>query len=78
MVATIGSSRDRDPVRGHLPLHGPVTLISDRAGLVMDSGAKVKMRGVQVGQVGRVTGGQGPVNLELEIEPDQIDTFRPT
>ena len=32
----------------------PVTLTSDRAGLVMESGAKVKMRGVQVGRVSSV------------------------
>ena len=30
----------------------PVTLTSDRAGLVMETGAKVKMRGVEVGRVG--------------------------
>ena len=29
----------------------PLTLVSDRAGLVMEPGAKVKLRGVQVGQV---------------------------
>lgn len=32
----------------------PVTVISDRAGLVMNPDAKVKMRGVQVGQVERI------------------------
>ncbi len=35
----------------------PVTLVSDRAGLVMEVGAKVKLRGVQVGEVGTITGG---------------------
>ena len=30
----------------------PVTLVADRAGLVMENGAKVKLRGVQVGEVG--------------------------
>ncbi|MGA9488789.1 MAG: MlaD family protein, partial [Mycobacterium sp.] len=29
----------------------PVTVLSPRAGLVMNPGAKVEMRGVQVGQV---------------------------
>ena len=38
----------------------PVTLTSDRAGLVMESGAKVKMRGVQVGRVAAITGGSRP------------------
>lgn len=50
----------------------PVTLTSDRSGLVMESGAKVKMRGVQVGRVAGVTGGAGPVRLKLDIFPDQI------
>ncbi len=50
----------------------PVTLTSDRAGLVMETGARVKMRGVQVGRVGGIEGGKGPVRLLLEIEPDQI------
>ena len=34
-----------------------MTLTSDRAGLVMESGAKVKMRGVQVGRVEAISGG---------------------
>lgn len=50
----------------------PVTLIADRTGLVMESGAKVKMRGVEVGRVAGITGGRRPVGLELEIFPDQI------
>jgi phospholipid/cholesterol/gamma-HCH transport system substrate-binding protein len=50
----------------------PVTLASDRAGLVMESGAKVKMRGVEVGRVASIIGGKQPVNLKLEIYPDQI------
>ena len=50
----------------------PVTLTSDRSGLVMESDAKVKMRGVQVGRVASITGGREPVQLKLEIYPDQI------
>ena len=50
----------------------PVTLTSDRSGLVMESGAKVKLRGVQVGRVASVQGGSEPVALKLEIDPDQI------
>lgn len=38
----------------------------------MESGAKVKMRGVQVGRVAGVQGGQNPVRLQLELFPDQI------
>ncbi|AGB25220.1 virulence factor Mce family protein [Mycobacterium sp. JS623] len=50
----------------------PVTLTSDRAGLVMETNAKVKMRGVQVGRVAAIRGGSEPVVLKLEIDPDQI------
>lgn len=49
----------------------PVTLTSDRSGLVLESGAKVKLRGVQVGRVSSVTGGRQPVRLGLELYPDQ-------
>ena len=49
----------------------PVTLTSDRAGLVMDRGAKVKLRGVQIGRVGDVSGRQNGVDLKLEIRPDR-------
>ena len=50
----------------------PVTLKSDRAGLVMEPGAKVKMRGVQVGRVGDIKGGLDQVSLNLEMDPDQL------
>ncbi|WP_319431631.1 MCE family protein [Mycobacterium sp. RTGN5] len=50
----------------------PVTLTSDRSGLVMETGAKVKLRGVQVGRVTGISGRQGDTSLRLEIEPDQI------
>ncbi|BBX26236.1 MCE family protein [Mycolicibacterium alvei] len=50
----------------------PVTLVSDRAGLVMESGGKVKLRGVQVGRVRAIEAGREAVRLELEIDPDQI------
>jgi phospholipid/cholesterol/gamma-HCH transport system substrate-binding protein len=49
-----------------------ITLTSDRSGLVMESGAKVKMRGVQVGRVTGVEGGTQPVRLRLELFPGQI------
>jgi phospholipid/cholesterol/gamma-HCH transport system substrate-binding protein len=57
---------------GTLNSYVPVTLISDRAGLVMESGGKVKLRGVQVGKVTEITGGNDPVSLRLDIDPDQI------
>src|SRR5918997_545453 len=50
----------------------PVTLTSDRAGLVMETNAKVKLRGVQVGRVAEITGGKEPVVLKLEIDSGQL------
>jgi phospholipid/cholesterol/gamma-HCH transport system substrate-binding protein len=50
----------------------PVTLTSDRSGLVMDSGGKVKMRGVEVGRVASISAGSQTVSVQLEIYPDQI------
>ncbi|MDA4105760.1 MCE family protein [Mycolicibacterium holsaticum] len=50
----------------------PVTLTSQRSGLVMESGAKVKMRGVQVGRVAGIEAGRRPVRMKLELYPDQV------
>jgi phospholipid/cholesterol/gamma-HCH transport system substrate-binding protein len=47
----------------------PITLVSDRAGLVMEPGAKVKLRGVEIGYVGSI--GPGTNNgsaLKLKID----------
>jgi phospholipid/cholesterol/gamma-HCH transport system substrate-binding protein len=49
----------------------PATLTSDRSGLVMEPGAKVKLRGVEVGRVATIEGGNKPVILKLEIDPGQ-------
>ena len=57
---------------GSFKSYVPVTVISDRAGLVMDRGGKVKMRGVQVGRVAQISDGKNEVSLKLEIYPDQI------
>jgi phospholipid/cholesterol/gamma-HCH transport system substrate-binding protein len=59
---------------GTLRSYEPLTLVSDRAGLVMEDGAKVKLRGVQVGEVtniGAQTGAAGAVSkLTLKIYPE--------
>lgn len=52
----------------------PLTLISDRVGLVMEDGAKVKLRGVQIGEVSSVgtqrgVGGVNLSTLNLKIDP---------
>src|ERR1700754_3474523 len=46
----------------------PVTLTADRSGLVMDTGAKVMMRGVQVGRVNQIGDDKSGTSLTLEIE----------
>jgi phospholipid/cholesterol/gamma-HCH transport system substrate-binding protein len=51
----------------------PVTLASDRSGLVMEAGAKVKMRGVPVGRVAGIEPGSNPVRLKLELFPSEIN-----
>ena len=56
---------------GTLSSYVPVTLTSDRAGLVMESGAKVKLRGVEVGTVASVASGLDSVRLTLHLFPDQ-------
>ncbi|WP_167097719.1 MCE family protein [Mycobacterium sp. DL592] len=51
----------------------PLTVVSDRAGLVMEDGAKVKLRGVQIGEVTSIgaehAGGQNLSTLKLKIDP---------
>ncbi len=54
-----------------LQSYAAVTLVSDRAGLVMDTGAKVKLRGVEVGRVSSIEP-NGRVKLRLELYPDQL------
>lgn len=57
---------------GTFRAHETVTLTSERSGLVMETGAKVKLRGVQVGRVSAIQGGSQPVALKLEIDKDKI------
>jgi phospholipid/cholesterol/gamma-HCH transport system substrate-binding protein len=49
-----------------------VTLEAERSGLVMESEAKVKMRGVEVGRVREIDSDAGAAQLQLDIYPDQI------
>ena len=55
----------------------PLTVISDRAGLVMEDGAKVKLRGVQIGEVASVdsyadAAGTNLSKLRLKIFPNEF------
>jgi phospholipid/cholesterol/gamma-HCH transport system substrate-binding protein len=62
---------------GSLEKTVPLTLISDRAGLVMEDGAKVKLRGVQIGEVASIDADSkltGPdlSSLKLKIIPSDF------
>src|ERR1700757_5369995 len=55
----------------------PLTVISDRAGLVMEDDAKVKLRGVQIGEVDHVESYADPAGtnlskLKLKIYPSEF------
>ncbi|HCA53763.1 MAG TPA: MCE-family protein MCE3A [Mycobacterium sp.] len=50
----------------------PVTLTSERSGLVLETGAKVKLRGVDVGRVRAIEGGRGDAHMQLDIDTDQV------
>ncbi|MGA5464862.1 MCE family protein [Mycobacterium sp. NPDC050041] len=59
--------------RGSFTSTVPVTVIADRAGLVMNPEARVKMRGVQVGQVSSIEErADGKAVLHLAMNPDQL------
>jgi phospholipid/cholesterol/gamma-HCH transport system substrate-binding protein len=54
-----------------------LTVISDRAGLVMENGAKVKLRGVQIGEVASIDAYSDPSGtnlsmLKLKISPNEF------
>lgn len=51
----------------------PVTVLSPRAGLVMDPDAKVKMRGVEVGKVSAIESlPDGQAAIHLAMDPSQL------
>ena len=64
VLTVLAFNRDLQP-------YARVTLVSDRAGLVMDPWAKVKLRGVEVGRVSSIEP-NGRVKLQLELYPDQL------
>jgi virulence factor Mce-like protein len=54
----------------------PVTVISDRAGLVMNPDAKVKLNGAQVGKVASIDSlPDGQAALHLAIDPKMVDVI---
>ncbi|GAB3216664.1 MCE family protein [Mycolicibacterium hippocampi] len=66
VLATVGQ------FRGTFTPSAPVMLTSERSGLVMEPGAKVKLRGVPVGRVTDIRTGRDSVQLGLSIDPDQL------
>ncbi|WP_460847665.1 MCE family protein [Nocardioides ultimimeridianus] len=50
-----------------------ITLTTARAGLVMDAGNKVKLRGVEIGRVGSVRLENGRAVIVLDLDRDQLD-----
>ncbi|TXI39870.1 MAG: MCE family protein [Mycobacterium sp.] len=62
--------------RGSFTKSVPVTVVADRAGLVMYPDAKVKLHGAQVGQVDSIEAlPDGGAALRLAIDPDAIDSI---
>ncbi|WP_328349943.1 MCE family protein [Mycobacterium sp. NBC_00419] len=59
--------------RGELTPKTSLTMVSDRAGLVMDPGSKVTYNGVEIGRVSTISAinrdGQQAAQLNLEIQP---------
>ncbi|WP_024794883.1 MCE family protein [Tomitella biformata] len=51
---------------------GRVTVVAERAGLVMDVGAKVKYLGAEVGHVASIAPGRDEVRIELDLKRDQM------
>ncbi|WP_197380301.1 MCE family protein [Mycolicibacterium mengxianglii] len=59
--------------RGSYTKTVPVTVLSPRAGLVMNPDAKVKMRGVQVGTVKSIVSqADGQAAIHLDMDPSQL------
>jgi len=62
--------------RGEFTAKTPLTLLSNRSGLVMDPGSKVTYNGVEIGRVAAVNavmvGDQPKAKLSLEVDPRYI------
>ena len=65
LVVVAASTLTAMAFSGTLRTTVPLTVISDRAGLVMEDGAKVKLRGVQIGEVASVDAYADPAGTNL-------------
>jgi phospholipid/cholesterol/gamma-HCH transport system substrate-binding protein len=77
LVVVAASTLTAMAFSGTLRTTVPLTVISDRAGLVMEDGAKVKLRGVQIGEVASVDASADPAGtnlskLRLNIAPNDF------
>ena len=77
LVVVAASTLTAMAFSGTLRTTVPLTVISDRAGLVMEDGAKVKLRGVQIGEVASVDADADPAGtnlskLRLKIAPNDF------
>ena len=77
LVVVAASTLTAMAFSGTLRTTVPLTVISDRAGLVMEDGAKVKLRGVQIGEVASVDADPDPAGtnlskLRLKIAPNDF------
>ncbi len=61
---------------GTLRSYVPLTLVSDRSGLVMENGAKVKLRGVQIGEVTSIGAETGAAGDRVEAETEDLSRDR--
>lgn len=51
----------------------PLTIVSDRSGLVMDPGAKVQLNGVEIGRVSGIQQAGSTSRLSLDIDSSRFD-----
>ncbi|MEH3142297.1 MAG: MCE family protein [Mycobacterium kyogaense] len=56
--------------RGAFTASSTVTLLSDRAGLVVERGAKVTFNGVEIGRVAQIVPDRSGARLTLDVDPD--------
>lgn len=56
--------------RGDFTASSTVTLVSDRAGLVVERGAKVTFNGVEIGRVAQIVPDPAGARLTLDVDPD--------
>ena len=81
VIAVVGGGLIFLQFRGDLTDKNQLTLLSSRAGLVVDPGAKVTYNGVEIGRVSRIgmidDGGADKARLTLDVDPDYL-RFIPT